>query len=104
MTATTANTLTDRYVAATLRSVPEKQRPELDKELRASIADAIDDRIEAGSKPEAAEREVLIELGDPIRLAAGYADRPLYLIGPALFPDYTRLLKLLVGIVVPIVF
>ena len=43
-------------------------------------------------------------LGDPIRLAASYADRPLYLIGPALFPDYLRLLKLLVWIVVPIVF
>ncbi len=104
MTTATGNTLTDKYVAATLRSVPEKQRPDIEKELRASIADAIDDRLEAGSKPEAAEREVLVGLGDPIRLAASYADRPLYLIGPALFPDYLRLLKLLVWIVVPIVF
>jgi hypothetical protein len=103
MTATTGNTLTDRYVAATLRSVPERQRPEIEKELRASIADAVDDRIGAGTKPKAAEREVLVELGDPIRLAANYADRPLYLIGPALFPDYLRLLRVMLWVVVPIV-
>ena len=99
-----ANTLTDRYVAATLRTLPEKQRPDIEKELRASIADAIDDRVEAGSTADAAEREVLIELGDPGRLAASYAGRPLYLIGPTLFLDYIRLLKLLLWIVVPIVF
>ena len=104
MTAATTNTLTDRYVAATLRSVPEKQRPDIEKELRASIADAVDDRIEAGAKPRTAEREVLVELGDPIRLAASYADRPLYLVGPALFPDYIRLLRVLLWVVVPIVF
>ena len=100
---TATNTLTDRYIAATLRAVPEKQRPDIEKELRASIADAVDDLIEAGSKPTAAEREVLVELGDPIRLAASYADRPLYLIGPALFPDYLRLLRVLLWVVVPIV-
>src|SRR5205085_10788640 len=37
-------------------------------------------------------------------LASGYADRPLHLIGPALFPDYIRLLKLLYAIVLPLVF
>lgn len=100
----TSSTLTDRYVAATLRTLPEKQRPDIEKELRASIADAVDDRLSAGSEPVAAEREVLIELGDPARLAASYTERPLYLIGPALFLDYIRLLKVLLWVVVPIVF
>jgi hypothetical protein len=100
----TSSTLTDRYVAATLRTLPEKQRPDIEKELRASIADAVDDRVEAGSAEDAAERDVLIELGDPGRLAASYTGRPLYLIGPTLFLDYIRLLKLLLWIVVPIVF
>jgi hypothetical protein len=98
-----STTLTDRYVAATLRTLPEKQRPDIEQELRASIADAVDDRIEAGAEPAAAEREVLTELGDPLRLSAGYAGRPLYLVGPALFPDYVRLLKVLLWVVVPIV-
>lgn len=97
-------TLTDRYIAAVQRSLPEEQRTDIDQELRGSIADAIDARIEAGTDAAAAEREAIVELGDPYRLAAGYADRPLHLIGPALFPDYIRLLKVLYAIVLPIVF
>ena len=37
-------------------------------------------------------------------MAASYTERPLYLIGPALFLDYIRLLKVLLWVVVPIVF
>jgi hypothetical protein len=100
---TTTNSLTDRYVEATLRRVPSDKRPDIEKELRASIADAVDDRVEAGTDPAEAEVAVLTELGDPARLAAGYADRPLYLIGPELFLDYTRLLRTLFVTIVPIV-
>ncbi|MEO5920316.1 MAG: permease prefix domain 1-containing protein [Pseudolysinimonas sp.] len=100
---TAASTLTDRYVFAVQRSLPEAQRAEIDRELRGTIADTIDGRIEAGTDPASAEREVITELGDPYRLAAGYADRPLHLIGPALFPDYIRLLKVLYIVVLPIV-
>lgn len=99
----TMNSLTDRYVEATLRRVPSDKRPDIEKELRASIADAVDDRVEAGTDPAEAEIAVLTELGDPARLAAGYADRPLYLIGPELFLDYTRLLRMLFVTIVPIV-
>lgn len=100
---TAASTLTDRYVWAVLRSLPEGQRADIDGELRATIADTVDAKIESGSKPGDAEREVLTELGDPYKLAWGYADRPLQLIGPALFPDYIRLLRLLYVVVLPIV-
>jgi hypothetical protein len=96
-------TLTDRYVAAVVRGVPEKQRADLDKELRASIADAIDDRMEAGADQKTAEHDAIAELGDPIVLAAGYTERPLYLIGPALYPYWKRLVFVLELIVVPIV-
>ena len=102
MTAT-APTLTDRYVEITLRRVPAHQRPDIDRELRASIADAVDDRMEAGADRAEAETAVLTELGDPERLAAGYADRPLHLIGPRFFLDYLRLLKVLLSVVLPIV-
>jgi hypothetical protein len=33
--------------------VPEKQRPEIEKELRAAIADDVDARIDQGDKPAA---------------------------------------------------
>lgn len=94
-----ASTLTERYVAAALRTVPEQQRADLGAELRTSIEDQVDSRIEAGEPREVAEREVLIELGDPDKLAAGYLDRPLWLIGPRYYLDWLRLLKLLLWIV-----
>lgn len=96
-------TLTDRYVSAVVRGVPGKQRADLEKELRASIADSIDDRIEAGTDQKTAELDTITELGDPMVLAASYAERPLYLIGPALYPSWKRLVVVLELIVVPIV-
>lgn len=96
-------TLTDRYVDATLRSLPTGQRQDIERELRSSIADAVDDRVTAGEDPSAAETAVLAGLGDPARLAASYANRPLHLIGPELFTDYVRVMKALIVSVVPIV-
>lgn len=98
-----STTLTDRYVDAAMRTVPEKQRADLAAELRASIEDQIDARVEAGESQDVAEAAVLTELGDPDKLAAGYTDRPLYLIGPKYFLIWWRLLKLLLWIVPPIV-
>lgn len=102
MTATSSST--DRYVAATLRSLPQRQRHDIEAELRALIADAIDDRREAGADADSAEREVLTELGAPARLAASYSDRSLHLIGPEFYLDYVRVLTLLLSILVPLWF
>ncbi len=89
------NSLTDRYVAATLRSIPPVQRSEIELELRAAIADAQEERGEVAA---------LRSLGHPDTLAAAYSERPLHLIGPGLFPDYRRVLAVLLSSVVPIVF
>src|SRR5688500_13664214 len=96
--------LTDRYIWAVTRSLPEDQRREVGRELRASIEDAIETRLEAGEAPKAAEINVLQELGDPARLAGQYAERPAWLIGPKYYYDWMRLLKLLFAIVLPIAF
>jgi len=84
-------TLTDRYVHATLRSVPENQRAEIGAELRASIADMVDGRVAAGESGADAERTVLTELGDPDQLATRYSQRPTHLIGPPYFAVWRRL-------------
>jgi hypothetical protein len=98
------STLADRYVWGVLRAIPEKQRPDLEPEIRALVADAVEAAQARGSgDAEAAERAALTELGDPELLAARYTDRSLYLIGPAHYLDYKRLLTLLLTIVVPIV-
>jgi hypothetical protein len=95
--------LTDRYVHATTRELPTQRRAEIGRELRASITDQVDDRVASGEPPERAEHEVIAGLGDPMRLAASYSDRPLALIGPAAYPSWRRLLVLLLAIVVPII-
>jgi hypothetical protein len=96
-------TLTDRYVWAVLRAVPEAQRPDLEAEIRALVADAVEAQAAEGTPPEAAERAALIELGDPDALAGRYTDRIRHLIGPRVYPEWRRLLGILLPIVVPIV-
>lgn len=95
--------LTDRYVGATLRSIPAHQRDDIEAELRASIGDAIEAGLAQGQDEAHVEKEVLMELGDPDRLAANYAGRPGYLIGPDHFFAYRRLLSVLLITVTPIV-
>ena len=79
-------TLTDRYLAATLRSVPGSSAA-----TRSPPSCAPRSRTwsrtgsAAAQDAAAAEREVLTELGDPDKLAARYADRRLQLIGPTYY-------------------
>jgi len=90
--------LTSRYVYATTRNLREPRRSEIARELTASIDEMVAARIEGGESEEAAEREVLLGLGDPNTLAAQYAERPTYLIGPDLFPVYWRVTMLVLAI------
>ncbi|MBN6190712.1 permease prefix domain 1-containing protein [Microbacterium sp. SSW1-47] len=92
-------TLTERYISATIRSLPPETQGDVRAELEASIADAVEARIDLGEDPQEAERAALTALGDPGALAAGYADRPLHLIGPRYYLAWWRLLKLLLMIV-----
>ena len=92
-------TLTERYISATVRSLRPDAQEDVRAELAASIADAVEARTERGEEPAAAEREVLTGLGDPAVLAAGYADRPLHLLGPRYYLTWKRLLILLLWIV-----
>src|SRR5690625_3125190 len=96
--------LADRYISATINELPAELHDEVRPELQASIADAVEARMAQGEDRETAERAVLTELGDPAVLAAGYADRPLQLIGPGYYLPWLRLLKRLLMIIPPIIF
>ncbi|MEV4899808.1 hypothetical protein AB0K08_00525 [Citricoccus sp. NPDC055426] len=86
-------TLTRRYIDQVVAHVPDGQREDLSRELLTLTSDMLDERLAGGAEEGAAEREVLEELGDPARLAARYREAPNYLIGPEVFPLYTRLLR-----------
>lgn len=93
-----AATLTERYISAVTKSLNPTAQDDVRMELEASIADAVEARTDQGEAQTDAERTVLTDLGDPAILAAGYADRPLHLIGPKYFLTWWRLLKLLLWI------
>lgn len=96
-------TIIDRYVYTVLRRVSEGQRSDIERELRASIEDAVEARLGGGQERGAAVQATLLELGDPDRLADGYTSRPRQLIGPAFYPAWSRLLGMLLSTVLPAV-
>lgn len=97
-------TLTDKYVHAVTRSLPEEQRADVADELRVTIADRIDSlRDNERLDHDEAEYAAVAELDDPIRMTAGYTGRPLHLIGPAVYPTYVRVLKSILFAVLPVI-
>jgi len=94
-----SNDLIERYVWAVVRRLPKETGVDVAQELRTTIADM----VEARSGGEDAVRGVLVELGDPARLAAGYVAKPRHLIGPELYPTYVRILTALLLVIVPLV-
>lgn len=87
--------LVDRYVMEVGRRLPEKQRADVQLELRSSLQDALEARgLDADSpKDEDQIVELLREFGKPSHVAEGYGAR-LHLIGPELQPLYWWILRL----------
>lgn len=91
--------LLDRYVAEVGRRLPEKMRPDIEKELRSTLEDALEDRAAQAGRPadDALLVELLKETGKPEKVAAGYAP-PRYLIGPRLFPTYLLVVRIVLAV------
>lgn len=95
------NNLIERYVTDVARRLPEKDREEVKKELRANIYDMLPENAD-----DEAVKKVLYELGSPASLSEQYRTKPRYLISPAYFDEYVRVLKWvlpLVGVVVMVI-
>ena len=83
--------LIERYVHQVGRYLPQKERADIQAELRSQIQDQLDDRFQ-GAPGEADVVTVLAELGDPRRMAASYGGEQ-YLIGPDLYPVMMMVLR-----------
>ena len=81
----------DRYVYDITRRLPKNERAEVEMVLTADIYDML-----AGRQGEEDIIAVLQELGAPAALAEKYRRTPRYLISPAVYGQYTRVLKLAV--------
>ncbi len=95
------NNMIERYVQDVARRLPEKDREDVKKELRANIYDML-----AGDESDEAVKKVLYQLGSPASLAEKYRSKPQYLISPAYYDQYVSVLKWvlpLVGVVVMVI-
>ena len=99
--------LIDRYIAEVGRHLPEKDRTDIEAEVRSMVEDMIDERSERGHQPKSADEkvitEVLEQLGDPKLLAQKYAPARRYLIGPDWYEAYIETLKRVLGTALPVV-
>ncbi|MBN1453942.1 MAG: hypothetical protein JW963_23205 [Anaerolineales bacterium] len=87
--------LIDRYVTEVGKHLPRKNRLDIEKELRSTLEDMLEDRSQQTGHPadEALATELLQEYGAPRKVAASYQTHP-YLIGPRMFPTYMLVLKI----------
>lgn len=92
------SSLTDRYVHAVTIHLPEEQRADIARELRATVEDAAA-AAPPGTDPVQAERQALLDLGHPVTLADSYRGEGRALIGPRLYPAWLRTLRTLLWVV-----
>lgn len=85
--------LIDRYVYEVGRRLPRKNRADIQVELRSTLVDTLEARVE-GEPTQEDEVELLEEFGPPQQVAASYWPQGQYLIGPSLYP----LFRMVVGI------
>lgn len=86
--------LIERYLQAVGRRLPPPKQADILAELRSALLDKLEAQF-GPSYSEDAVVQVLLALGPPDKVAAGYSAEGQYLIGPALYPTF----KLVAGIV-----
>jgi len=89
----------ERYIYAVTKKLPEKQRSDIEKELRSLIGDMLADRVGENEVSSADMEAILIELGDPNELADQYREKKQYLIGPENYDTYMFVLKIVLAAV-----
>lgn len=98
--------LINRYVAEVGRHLPEKDRSDIEAEIRLMIEDMLDERRERGQSATSADEKIITEtledLGDPKLLAFKYAPPGRYLIGPEWYEGYIKVLQRVLFSALPI--
>src|SRR5688572_5010350 len=96
--------LINRYIAEVGRHLPEKDRSDIEAEIRSMIEDMLEERGHtSASADERAVTETLEQLGDPKLLAYKYAPPKRYLIGPEWYEGYIKILQRILFTAVPVV-
>lgn len=93
--------LIDTYVSEVGRHLPQKNRADIEAEIRSALQDLLDERARQTGKPVDDEETVLDVLkgyGDPEKVAASYLPER-YVIGPSIYPAYVKVLQIVLPII-----
>lgn len=85
--------MVDRYVYDVVRRLPERERGDVERELRANIQDMLTE-----DPQETEVVRVLESLGEPRKLAEQYRVNPRYLISPAMFEQYIAAVRVILPV------
>jgi small-conductance mechanosensitive channel len=90
--------LLDRYLQAVKKHLPWERQDDIIAELRANLEAQLEDKEAELGRPLTKEEaeEWLKQIGSPIQVAARY-QRQQFLIGPAIFPTYSYILRLVLA-------
>ncbi len=88
------SSLIERYLYDVVRRLPEKQRKDIEEELRTLIEDMAEERAAGGEVTDDIIKSVLSELGDPAKLAGKYRGEGDCLIGGIYYSLYCQVLKI----------
>ena len=89
--------LLDKYVAEVGKYLPRNQRADIEKEIRSTLEDMLEERNQAGVADETAVVALLKEYGAPRKVAESYIG-PRYLIGPQLYPTFELVVKIVMAV------
>ncbi|MCI0574929.1 MAG: hypothetical protein L0332_03085 [Chloroflexi bacterium] len=94
--------LIDRYVQEVGQNLPANLRKDVETELRSLLEDTVEDRAARAGQKENEELVVAVleEFGPPEKVAASYAPPNQYLIGPKLYPVFTRIVAIITVLLV----
>ncbi len=87
--------LLDRYVIEVGKHLPRKNRVDIEREIRSSLEDMLEDRSKESGQPvdDALILDLLRGYGAPETVAATYLPER-YLIGPRLYPFFSMVVKI----------
>ncbi|HUG33728.1 MAG TPA: hypothetical protein VMJ90_03080 [Anaerolineales bacterium] len=89
--------LIDRYVAEVGKHLPQNQRADIEREIRSTLLDMLEERDQASHENEAAVIALLKEYGAPRKVAESYVG-PRYLIGPRIYPTFELVVKIVLAV------
>ncbi len=91
--------LIDKYVSEVSRRLWKKNRKDIERELKSTLEDMLEEKVGDREATEEDVVELLKEYGRPKDLASSYNTPDKYLIGPRVFDLYTLVLKIVLGVV-----